>query len=189
MKADRRALILEAASRLFAQRGPSKTRVADVAREARVAVGSVYLEFPSKEALLGAIAASAHGRVLRAMKRELSAPNKSAVERLKSAMQARFDMFGQLVRLGHHGYAVFDSHCCQAIANAQVCHRGDEQKLLSSFFDAQPEFEGVDAAAFLHAYAAFAPPLLEARQLSSLQEQLPKLQEIVIRGITRQPAG
>lgn len=50
----RREEILAAAVRVFAARGFAATRVEDVAREAGVAKGSVYLYFDSREALLGA---------------------------------------------------------------------------------------------------------------------------------------
>jgi AcrR family transcriptional regulator len=43
-----RAAILKAAGRLFTKRGFSRTSMADVARNARVAVGTVYNYFPSK---------------------------------------------------------------------------------------------------------------------------------------------
>lgn len=52
---DRRARLLDTAAALFVQHGFDKTTVADVAREAGVGKGSVYLHFPSKEALLEAV--------------------------------------------------------------------------------------------------------------------------------------
>ena len=52
---DRRRELMEAALRLMADRGFAGTSVDDIAREARVAKGTVYLYFPSKEALLEAI--------------------------------------------------------------------------------------------------------------------------------------
>jgi len=63
----RRVGILEAARRLFTRNGPQKTTVADIAREAGVGVGTVYLEFDSKDAIVSALSGSAHGAVIQAM--------------------------------------------------------------------------------------------------------------------------
>ena len=50
-EATRNALI-EAAAGLFAAHGSAGTRTADIARAAGVAVGTVYLHFKDKDALL-----------------------------------------------------------------------------------------------------------------------------------------
>jgi AcrR family transcriptional regulator len=51
-KADRRRQILDAAVRVFAQRGFTQCRVSDIAEEAGVAYGLVYHYFGSKDAVL-----------------------------------------------------------------------------------------------------------------------------------------
>src|SRR5688572_7486984 len=51
----RRQRILEIARRDFEQLGFRKTSIDDVTREAGIAKGSFYLEFPSKDALLMAV--------------------------------------------------------------------------------------------------------------------------------------
>jgi AcrR family transcriptional regulator len=53
--AEKREAILAAALRLIARFGLHNTPVSAVAREARVAVGTVYLYFPSKEAMINAL--------------------------------------------------------------------------------------------------------------------------------------
>src|SRR5258707_13777175 len=53
--ADKRAAILRAAIRLFANNGYFNSKVADIAREAGVADGTVYLYFKSKEEILHSI--------------------------------------------------------------------------------------------------------------------------------------
>jgi Transcriptional regulator len=52
---DRRARVLAAASALFARWGYDKTSVEDIAREAGISKGAVYLEFPGKEELFRAV--------------------------------------------------------------------------------------------------------------------------------------
>jgi TetR/AcrR family fatty acid metabolism transcriptional regulator len=66
----KRELILRAATRVFARNGYFNSKVADIAREANVADGTVYLYFKSKEEILHSIfdqnmaEAIAAGRVL-----------------------------------------------------------------------------------------------------------------------------
>ena len=50
--ADKRVLILDAATRVFAERGFFAAQVADIARRAGIAAGTVYLYFRSKDDLL-----------------------------------------------------------------------------------------------------------------------------------------
>src|SRR6266536_6419913 len=53
--ADKRATILRAATRVFARNGYFNSKVADIARAADVADGTVYLYFKSKEEILHSI--------------------------------------------------------------------------------------------------------------------------------------
>jgi AcrR family transcriptional regulator len=53
--AGKREAILISASQLFVQRGYEHTSIADIAKEAGVAVGSVYRQFPDKVAILSAL--------------------------------------------------------------------------------------------------------------------------------------
>src|ERR687891_730528 len=52
---DKRAAILRAATRVFARNGYFNSKVADIARAAQVADGTVYLYFKSKEEILHSI--------------------------------------------------------------------------------------------------------------------------------------
>src|SRR5437667_9945543 len=67
---DKRAMILRAATRVFARNGYFNSKVADIARAADVADGTVYLYFTGKEEILHSIfdqnmaEAIASGRVL-----------------------------------------------------------------------------------------------------------------------------
>src|SRR3990170_807463 len=54
-KLARRTAILVAARRVLARRGLRGTTVGDIAREAEVAVGTLYLYFPSKSAVFAAL--------------------------------------------------------------------------------------------------------------------------------------
>ncbi len=79
--------ILDAAARLIAHYGYDKTTVSDIANEARVSKGAVYLHWESKDALFEAL-------LLREAKR------------LMADLQARVDADpegGTVPRLYHHG--------------------------------------------------------------------------------------
>ncbi|MDO5068212.1 MAG: helix-turn-helix domain-containing protein [Propionibacteriaceae bacterium] len=61
---NRRAVLLDVAEEQILQQGFDAVRIADVARQAGVGKGAVYLEFTSKEALLEALLTRAMGRMV-----------------------------------------------------------------------------------------------------------------------------
>ena len=65
---ERKVVILRAAERLLVMRGWQKTTVAQIAHEADIAVGSVYLEFSSKALIMGELAKQKYAHVLRQMR-------------------------------------------------------------------------------------------------------------------------
>ncbi|MBU8871639.1 MAG: TetR/AcrR family transcriptional regulator [Gemmatimonadales bacterium] len=73
-QAETRGRLLKAATKLFAEKGCSNTTTGALASEAGVAVGTVYLHFKDKDALLNAVLKSALAR----LKQELgkTTPNK-----------------------------------------------------------------------------------------------------------------
>lgn len=85
-KDERRRGILAAATRVFARKGYSSTRVADIAREAGVAQGTVYLYFGSREEILVA-AFEVFAEEMRAGVREVLEAGESALHRLRSVVR------------------------------------------------------------------------------------------------------
>ncbi|MBB4934469.1 AcrR family transcriptional regulator [Lipingzhangella halophila] len=83
----RREEILAAAVRVFARKGFAATRIDDVAREADIGKGSVYLYFDSRDALLSAAfeAFAARSRTVLQQTREGTAP---PLERLGSLVRS-----------------------------------------------------------------------------------------------------
>lgn len=63
---DRRAAILAAAERCFAERGFSATTVQDIASTAGVTAGALYRYYPGKDAIVTAIIAASHNDILAA---------------------------------------------------------------------------------------------------------------------------
>src|SRR5437764_14040971 len=70
--ADKRELILRAATRVFARRGYFNSKVADIATEAGIADGTVYLYFKGKDQILHSIFDRAMAEFIEEGKNELS---------------------------------------------------------------------------------------------------------------------
>ncbi len=79
--ADKRELILRAATRVFARSGYFNSKVADIAAEAGIADGTVYLYFKSKDEILHSIFDRAMETFIAEGRRQLAAID-SPVERL-----------------------------------------------------------------------------------------------------------
>ena len=163
----RRQAILATAARLLRQYGPAKTTMADIAREARIGVGSVYLEFCSKDAIVETLSHDGHARILDAM-RAASAASGTHGERLCAMFDARLALFSQLAGEGAHAGDLV--HCQRT--PVQRCHArflDDQRDLLRAFLreaDAAGAFAVHEPTAtvdaLLAAYDAFAPPRLDA---------------------------
>ena len=86
-KTDKRRQILDAAVLVFAATGFHKSRVSDIAREAGVADGTIYLYFKSKDDVLISIFEEAMGEM---------------IERAEEAVQGLDDPLEKLTRLAIH---------------------------------------------------------------------------------------
>lgn len=90
---EKRRRILEAAIRTFGQRGFHEARVAEIASAARVAEGTVYLYFRSKEDLLGVVFDESMDDVL-AKGRAIVRSKGSADERLTGLVDLHLEFIG-----------------------------------------------------------------------------------------------
>ena len=88
-KAARREEILDAARRVFAARGFRGTTIADIAEEAGIALGTIYLYFPSKEAVFGALNQRLGELIARALHSE--SPAVSLEDTVARRVSATFD--------------------------------------------------------------------------------------------------
>ena len=110
----RREQILRAAERLLGRYGPAKTTIADVAREADIGVGTVYLEFPSKHAIIEELSTSRYRAMLAAM-REAAAANRST-KTVRGVFDARTTCFLELLEKGAHACDLV--HCMSPAVQA-----------------------------------------------------------------------
>jgi len=125
--AARRQVILEHAARLFRHYGHAKTGIADIAREARISVGSVYLEFPSKEALLEELSKDAHVRVIEAMRAAAAKKARAGLAaRLEAVLDARVDTFLRVAAEGQHACELV--HCASDGVRAAREGYGDAER-------------------------------------------------------------
>jgi AcrR family transcriptional regulator len=164
---ERRRVILHCAARLFSHYGQSKTTIADIAREAQVGIGTVYLVFPSKEAIVEELSSSAHDRVLEAMREVAEArAGDSFSERLAGVLETRVVMFQKLAEEGQHACELV--HCKNGpVKSVHAKFREEERLLLQRVLEqaeASGELASLDAkrAAGLiqRAYATLSPPWL-----------------------------
>ncbi len=104
----KRAAILEAAQKLFSQYGYRRTSIDDIAREAEIAKGTVYLSFKSKEEIFRALCESLAQRVETdaAAAAALDAPLEN---RLAAILEAKFGLYFDLVKRSPHAAELMDS--------------------------------------------------------------------------------
>jgi len=191
----RRNQILRAAERLLGRYGPSKTTIADVAREARIGVGSVYLEFPSKEAIVEELSMARHLCVLEAMKKAAEPKNGSFRERLAGIFDARTAVLLSVADEGAHACDLV--HCMSpAVRVAQARFVEQERVLVAELlregarageFDApKPELL---SRTILRAYVVFSPPSLFAMPRDEVRAALKAMHQLVLSGVLARPAS
>jgi AcrR family transcriptional regulator len=195
----RRACILEAADRLLRHYGPQKTTVADVAREAGVGVGSVYLEFPSKDVLVEEISRSRYQAVLAGMRAaaELDGTRSTgspARERLVGALDARLEAFLAIAAEGAHAGDLV--HCVSpAVKAAQAAFHEEELRLVCELLRqgaaaGELDVDDVELASrtVLRAYATFTVPYLGGKDPDEARRALAAMHQLVLGGLVRRGA-
>ena len=93
IRAARRAEIVDAATRVFAEKGFAKAKVTDIAAAAGLSHGLVYHYFPSKDAVFGAIA----DKMLERLRYELELDHERAIDRIVVSLERRRETIDQPV--------------------------------------------------------------------------------------------
>jgi AcrR family transcriptional regulator len=186
--AERRAAILIAAARLFQHYGHAKTTIADIAREAQVAVGSVYLEFASKEEIVLALSCAKHDRILEAMRRA-GREGATFQERFVVVLEERITRMLELRAEGEHGCELI---ACTAsgVQSARARFLLEEQAFLRALLE-QGRDEGAlagmeprsAAAVVQRAFASLSPPLLFEYEAHEARRHARELAELLLRGL------
>ncbi|WP_437729686.1 TetR/AcrR family transcriptional regulator [Sorangium sp. So ce1335] len=191
---ERRQRILEATERLLRRYGPAKTTVADIAREAEIAVGAVYLEFSSKDAIVEELSQGQHRAVMAAM-RAAAAEDLPFCDRLRAVFDARARAFLELAGSGEHACDLV--HCqSRAVKAAHARFLDEERALLCELIERGARAGELDAEdpelaarALLRAYASFSPPWLFQSSREEVEAVLSAVHRIVLYGLAgREPA-
>ncbi len=106
----RKSEILVAAEQLFQHYGFAKTTVADIAKVAGIGVGSVYLEFSSKDSIASALCSTHRDEVLSAMRAVLAGDGNYS-QRLVQLLEARESKRHVSVGSGPHGDDIVYAAC------------------------------------------------------------------------------
>jgi AcrR family transcriptional regulator len=185
----RRELILKVADRLLRHYGPQKTTVADVAREAGVGVGTVYLEFPSKDAIVEALSRARHGAVLDAMRAAAQAGPYAG--RLTGALDARLDALFAIAGEGAHACDLV--HCVSsAVRTAQATFHDGERALVVELLRGGVEAGELEvdepegaARTVLRAYASFSLPWIAGKDRDETRRAMAAMHDLVLHGLLR----
>jgi len=129
----RRGDILRAAKRLFGHYGPHKTTVTDIAREANCAVGSVYLDFQSKEEIVEELSREEWTGVLLAMRERAGKKSETFSVRFVGVLSVRTTAFMDVRDQGAHHKELF--FCpIQCVHAARSRFEEEEQLLFAEMF-------------------------------------------------------
>lgn len=194
-RGDRRCRILAAAARLLADGGVHRTTVAGIAREAGVAVGSVYLEFQSKDDIIEALSLGRFERVLTPMR--AAAASGPWADRLRAMMHRRALALRDLARDGAHGPELLHG-CCPGAERAWTAYADAERRLIAevisggctdgAFSPADPAPDlAATAETIRRAYLAFTPPHLLRFDDAALTAALDAMHRLVLDGLCRRP--
>lgn len=187
---DRRRAILDSAARLFSHYGHAKTTIADIAREAGIGVGSVYLVFDSKEAIVLELSLGAHVRVLSAMRTVATdRAHETFPERLAGVLEARVTAFQELGRSSQHACDLL--HCKSSpVKTAHARFREEEHALLCALFDdarATGEIATIDpkraASLVQRAFATLSPPWLYEEPLEDARRTAHEMSRLLLLGL------
>jgi AcrR family transcriptional regulator len=120
MKAERRLLLVRAASRLFAERGFRAVSMEDLAAEAGVSGPAVYRHFASKEALLADLLIDVSEQLLEQGRQR--ATNASPIEALTSMVAFHTDFAlrdRDLIRIQDHDFANLAAEDARTVSRLQ----------------------------------------------------------------------
>lgn len=186
----RRGSILEAAERLLRHYGFAKTTVSDIARESGVGVGTVYLEFSSKDEIIGALAHDRHERLLAAIRTAVDGTGPYG-KRLRDLLDARIKALFEFATEGQHG-ADLVSCACPAVDKIKAKYRSDEEALLAEllasahgdgeFHVPSPERT---VRVILRIYDSFAPTVMCATSLDDVTKELHETHDLILNGLRR----
>jgi AcrR family transcriptional regulator len=187
----RRHELLRAAERLLRHYGVGKTTVADIAREAGVSVGAVYLEFSSKDDIVKALSGRCYAQVVELMQAALRGRG-SFAERLTEFFDQRLEAFLGSCE-GQHGHELVHGSCgVVRELHADFC--ATEENMVAELLrggrragELEVPDETLTALALLRIYRSFEPPAIFDESASRLRQLLAATHVLVLNGLLRRP--
>lgn len=190
---ERRRAILEGAAKLLAQYGHAKTTMADIAREAGIGVGSLYLEFASKDAIVAALSLDLHDRVLAAMRLAVREHAAGALaDQLVAVLDVRSATYLALARRGAHACELV--HCSShPVKDANARFTAEEQRLFSEMLasarargELAAELDAIATAALVQrAIATISPPHVFQHAEDDLRRVAREMASLLLFGLLR----
>lgn len=188
---DRRKMILKVAEELLRHYGVRKTTMGDIARAAEIGVGTIYIEFSSKDAILEELAASRHRLVLRRMEAARTS-NDTFPAQFRAIMDARIEAFMELARRGAHAAELVHCGGCEPVERAFEDFRGKQHAFLRDFLaeahaagEAVVDDPDLTARVILQAYASFSPPDVFDIDEAQRRELLEGTHDLILDGLVR----
>lgn len=189
-KTSRRNKILKAARELFEHYGTHKTTVSDIAKSAKISVGSVYLEFSSKDDIIKALSNQQHNSVLQAMEQALQTPNQHAEERLRAMFHARTNAFLSLTQKGHHAPDLV-KQTCNAVKDAHALFCQKEREILMQFLETATKQQELSChsiqmttQAIEHIMLSLTPPVLFHACPEHIHTTIDALCDLILQGLS-----
>ncbi len=185
----RRTQILDAACELFRRQGPSKTTIAQIAHAAEVGVGTVYLEFRSKAAIIAALSGRRHAGVLAAMRVAARDETRGFEARFQAIFDVRTERLLELASDGDHASSLLCASSCAAVREACSTFHDSQVTLIEEFLKGARDagvFMSQGAAtarAVILAYASFEAPKLLARDPAQLTAELSAMHRLILGGL------
>jgi AcrR family transcriptional regulator len=195
-----RRAILEAARKRFLHYGYKKTTIDEIAADAGVGKGTVYLYFGSKDDVLTTIAAEVKRNVTEQMRAIAGSPMTSPEEKLRRMVLAGILAVHDAYTSTAHGIELLDASMELRLTNCGQCEREAQLGLLAGVLregvrlgDFALPGDDADAAArhLALAFAAFYPPYSrvcpsdDARCKVSMRSRVERMSEFVFAGIRR----
>ena len=188
---NRRAQILDAFRKRLRHYGYDKTTMAEIAADAGISVGTLYLEFGGKEDILAALAEET-AREFEEVFRSIIQSDRSAPQKLKAVLEARVALSDRYCREGAHSGEVLLSHadrCARMKSAKEAKYLALLERILTVGVEAG-ELEVADppttARILRDAISAYLPPQSLPKPSEEVLARASELIDLLIRGLQPQ---
>ncbi len=185
----KRVAILDAALRLFGRYGYKRTSIDDIAGEADIAKGTVYLSFKSKEEIFRALCEDIVRRIEDEARRAQQS-QEALADRILAILEAKFGFYFETVRSSPHAAELIDSKNRLSAGLFEKCDRRYQRILRDVIEDAArrgeiaPDQHDLTPAAVVDLLLAGAHGIEQsASSTSLLHRRLADLVTVVLAGI------